>query len=51
VFVEAAWGAVRVDGRLKARFGRLVRRFGGARNKAAARACVFGPGPGCSMSP
>jgi transposase len=40
VFVEAAWGAVRVDGRLKARFGRLVRRFGGARNKAAVKAIM-----------
>lgn|SRR6266568_4623020 len=35
VFVEAAWSAVRVDGRLKARYQRLVRRFGGHRNQAA----------------
>ena len=41
VFVEAAWGAVRVDGRLKARFGRLVRRFGGVRNKAAVKKAIM----------
>lgn len=40
VFVEAAWAAVHVDGRLKARFQRLVRRFGGARNQVAVKKAI-----------
>lgn len=38
--VEAAWAAIRVQGRLKARFGRLVRRFGGARNPVAEKKAI-----------
>jgi len=33
--VECAWSAVRTHGRLKARYHRLVLRFGGYRNPAA----------------
>jgi transposase len=40
VFVEAAWSAVRVDGRLKARYQRLVRRFGGHRNQVAIKKAI-----------
>ena len=32
---------VRVPGRLQARFNRLVRRFGGARNKGAAKRAII----------
>jgi hypothetical protein len=39
--VRAAWAAVRVPGRLQARFRRLVRRFGGARNGGAAKGAVI----------
>ena len=35
MLVEAAWSAIRADGRLKARYHRLVLRFGGYRNPAA----------------
>jgi transposase len=40
VFVEAAWSAVRVDGRLKTRYQRLVRRFGGPRNQVAVKKAI-----------
>jgi transposase len=40
VFVEAAWAAVHTDGRLKARYQRLVRRFGGARNQVAVKKAI-----------
>jgi transposase len=35
ILVEAAWAAVRTDCRLRARYDRLVRRFGGHRSTAA----------------
>lgn len=41
LLVQAAWAAVRVPGRLQARFHRLVRRFGGARNKGAAKRAII----------
>lgn len=41
LLVEAAWSAVRTDGRLKARYRRLVLRFGGFRNPAAKKKAIF----------
>ena len=41
LLVQAAWAAVRVPGRLQARFRRLVRRFGGARNKGAIKRAIM----------
>jgi transposase len=41
LLVQAAWAAVRVPGRLQARFHRLVRRFGGARNKGAVKRAIM----------
>jgi transposase len=38
--VEAAWAAIHADGRLKARYHRLVLRFGGYRNKAAKKKAI-----------
>jgi transposase len=38
--VEAAWAAVQADGRLRARYHRLVLRFGGYRNKAAKKKAI-----------
>ena len=35
MLVQAAWAAIRVRGRLQARYSRLVRRFGGDKNPAA----------------
>ena len=35
LLVQAAWAAIRVPGRLQARFHRLVRKFGGPKNKGA----------------
>ena len=40
LLVECAWSAVRTDGRLKARYHRLVLRFGGYRNKAAKKRAI-----------
>ena len=40
LLVECAWAAVRTNGRLKARYHRLVRRFGGYRNPAAKRRAI-----------
>jgi transposase len=40
ILVEAAWTAVRADGRLKARYHRLVLRFGGYRNKTAKKKAI-----------
>ena len=39
--VEAAWAAVQTDGRLKARYHRLVLRFGGYRNKTAKKKAII----------
>jgi transposase len=41
LLVQAAWAAVRAPGRLQARFRRLVRKFGGARNKGAAKRAII----------
>lgn len=41
LLVQAAWAAVRVPGRLQAKFHRLVRKFGGARNKGAAKRAIM----------
>jgi transposase len=40
ILVEAAWSAVRTDGRLRARYHRLVLRFGGYRNPAAKKRAI-----------
>ena len=41
LLVEAAWSAVRAGGRLKARYRRLVLRFGGFGNPVAKRKAIF----------
>jgi transposase len=41
LLVQAAWAAVRVPGRIQARFRRLVRRFGGTRSKGAAGKAII----------
>ena len=38
--VQAAWAAIRVRGRLQARYNRLVRRFGGPKNPAAKKKAI-----------
>jgi transposase len=38
--IEAAWGAIRVKGRLQSRYGRLVRRFGGDKNPGARKKAI-----------
>jgi transposase len=40
ILVEAAWSAVRTDGRLRARYHRLVLRFGGYRNPSAKKKAI-----------
>jgi transposase len=40
LLVEAAWSAVRTNGRLRARYHRLVLRFGGYRNPAAKKKAI-----------
>jgi transposase len=40
MLVQAAWSAIRVRGRLQARYNRLVRRFGGDKNPGAKKAIV-----------
>jgi transposase len=41
LLIQAAWAAIRVPGRLRARYNRLVRRFGGTRNKAARKKAIM----------
>jgi transposase len=41
LLVQAAWAAVRVPGRLQAKFHRLVRKFGGPRNKGAQKRAII----------
>jgi transposase len=41
ILVEAAWSAVRTDGRLRARYHHLVLRFGGYRNPAAKKKAIL----------
>jgi transposase len=40
MLVQAAWSAIRVKGRLQARYNRLVRRFGGPKNPAAKKKAI-----------
>ena len=40
LLVECAWSAIRTNGRLKARYHRLVLRFGGYRNPAAKKRAI-----------
>src|SRR5690242_14357000 len=40
MLVQAAWAAIRVRGRLQARYNRLVRRFGGPKNPAAKKKAI-----------
>jgi transposase len=40
MLVQAAWSAIRVRGRLQARYNRLVRRFGGEKNPAAKKKAI-----------
>ena len=40
MLIQAAWAAVRVRGRLQARYSRLVRRFGGERNPGAKKRAI-----------
>ena len=39
--VQAAWSAIRVRGRLQARYNRLVRRFGGDKNPGAMKKAIL----------
>jgi transposase len=41
LLVQAAWSAIRVRGRLQARYNRLVRRFGGDKNPAAKKKAIL----------
>jgi transposase len=41
LLVQAAWAAIKVPGRLQAKFHRLVRKFGGARNKGAVKRAIM----------
>jgi len=40
MLIQAAWAAIRVRGRLQARYNRLVRRFGGDKNRAAKKKAI-----------
>jgi transposase len=40
MLIQAAWSAIRVRGRLQARYNRLVRRFGGEKNPAAKKKAI-----------
>ena len=40
MLIRAAWAAIRVRGRLQARYNRLVRRFGGDKNPAAKKKAI-----------
>jgi transposase len=41
MLVQAAWSAIRVKGRLQARYNRLVRRMGGPKNPAAKKKAII----------
>ena len=41
LLVQAAWAAIRVPGRPQAKFHRLVRKFGGPRNKGAQKRAII----------
>jgi len=40
LLIQAAWNAIRVRGRLQARYSRLVRRFGGDKNPGAKKKAI-----------
>ncbi len=40
MLIQAAWAAIRVRGRLQARYARLVRRFGGEKNPGAKKKAI-----------
>lgn len=40
VLIQAAWSAIRTKGRLRSRYNRLVRRFGGENNPAAKKKAI-----------
>jgi hypothetical protein len=40
LLIQAAWAAIRVPGRLQARYNRLVRRFGGNKNPGAKKKAI-----------
>ena len=40
MLIQAAWAAIRVRGRLQARYNRLVRRFGGEKNPGAKKKAI-----------
>jgi hypothetical protein len=41
MLVQAAWAAVKTEGRLQARYHKLVRRFGGPKNRAAVKKAIL----------
>jgi transposase len=41
MLVQAAWSAIKTQGRLQARYHKLVRRFGGPKNPAAAKKAIL----------
>jgi hypothetical protein len=41
MLVQAAWAAIKTQGRLQARYQRLVRRFGGPKNRAAVKMAIL----------
>jgi transposase len=41
LLIQAAWNAIRVRGRLQARYNRLVRRFGGTKNPGAKKKAIL----------
>ena len=51
MLVQAAWAAIRVRGRLQARYNRLVRRFGGQRTRPRRRRRSPRSRTPCSRSP
>jgi transposase len=41
MLVQAAWSAIKTEGRLQARYHKLVRRFGGPKSPAAAKKAIL----------
>ena len=41
MLVQAAWSAIKSQGRLQARYHKLVRRFGGPKNPAAVKKAIL----------
>jgi hypothetical protein len=42
MLVQAAWPAIKTQGRLQARYHKLVRRFGGPKNRGAVKKAILG---------